>query len=331
MKKDCSLFNKNKLFAFTLAEVLITLTVIGIVAAIVIPSLATNVNDKAFNTQRKALYSRFSNAIPLLPQLNGYGKLTGALSSGSDPQEVTTDTATESFIIDGLTTVMKIKNVCYNDNLADCGFPETFTTLDGAKTIDLNTISTLSGLNDKFKKGSGSSYEQLDTKAAAFETVNGESIIAYYNPNCQTNLFEKTNHFSQPKMCANFIYDLNGTKAPNTVGKDIGFISVLYALDPVVVAPMPFAKDAGAGKQTQASALCKAQDSDARVPDIDELSSVFYNINLLGTFDVAQRNYWSSSVIKSGNTGTAWSQGLKTGTLFPSSKTGDGNVRCVRR
>ncbi len=72
---------------------------------------------------------------------------------------------------------------------------------------------------------------------------------------------------------------MNGTKAPNTVGKDIGFISVLYALDPVVVAPMLFAINAGSGKQTQASALCKAQDLDARVPDIDELSSMFYNMN----------------------------------------------------
>ena len=43
---------------FTLAEVLITLTIIGIVAAITLPSLLVNVNEKAWNAQKKALYAR---------------------------------------------------------------------------------------------------------------------------------------------------------------------------------------------------------------------------------------------------------------------------------
>lgn len=44
--------------------------------------------------------------------------------------------------------------------------------------------------------------------------------------------------FSQ-KFAQTFVYDLNGSKGPNTVGKDIGFITALYPTDSVVVAPMP--------------------------------------------------------------------------------------------
>ena len=91
--------------------------------------------------------------------------------------------------------------------------------------------------NTVIGSGFGIPYKQLDTKAAAFETQNGESILAFYNPNCQAAMCESTNYAVQPKICANFIFDMNGNKGPNTVGKDIGFMSVLYPTDSVVVAP----------------------------------------------------------------------------------------------
>lgn len=60
---------------------------------------------------------------------------------------------------------------------------------------------------------------QVNTKAAAFETQNGESILTYYNPNCQGEMNETGMYYTQSKMCANFVYDLNGNKGPNTVGQ----------------------------------------------------------------------------------------------------------------
>ena len=79
----------------------------------------------------------------------------------------------------------------------------------------------------------------IDTKAAAFETANGESILVYYKPDCTGSLGETNFHYTQNKVCANFIYDLNGTKGPNTVGKDIGALTALYPSDSIVVAPFP--------------------------------------------------------------------------------------------
>ena len=56
-------------FAFTMAEILLSLTIIGVVAAITLPSLTGNINERTWNTQRKALYARFSQAMPLMDAL----------------------------------------------------------------------------------------------------------------------------------------------------------------------------------------------------------------------------------------------------------------------
>ena len=62
-----------KKIAFTMAEILLSLTIIGVVAAITLPSLMGNINERTWNTQRKALHARMSQAIAMMPQLNGYG------------------------------------------------------------------------------------------------------------------------------------------------------------------------------------------------------------------------------------------------------------------
>ena len=64
-----------------MAEILLSLTIIGVVAAITLPSLTGNINERTWNTQRKALYARFSQALSLMPNLNGYGTLHAAGTS----------------------------------------------------------------------------------------------------------------------------------------------------------------------------------------------------------------------------------------------------------
>src|SRR5574344_897243 len=54
---------KNKKPAFTLAEVLITLGIIGVVAALTLPVLISNYKDKEYKTAYKKAYSDMSNAI----------------------------------------------------------------------------------------------------------------------------------------------------------------------------------------------------------------------------------------------------------------------------
>ena len=107
-----------KNLAFTMAEILLSLTIIGVVAAITLPSLTGNINERTWNTQRKALYARFSQAIALMPSLNGYGTLTEESSAGASDG---VDTAAETFVTAGLSKVLKINNICDSEHIEDCG------------------------------------------------------------------------------------------------------------------------------------------------------------------------------------------------------------------
>ena len=311
--------------AFTMAEILLSLTIIGVVAAITLPSLTGNINERTWNTQRKALYARFSQAIALMPALNGYGTLTVGTDSAS-----AVDTATETFITSGLSQVLKINNICDSEHTQDCGIVASYNALNGSQ---LAMPTKMSELNPKMISHDGTAglpYSQLDTKAAAFETQNGESILAFYNPNCTSNMGETANHSVQPKICANFIFDLNGNKGPNTVGKDIGFMTVLYPTDSVVVAPnVPTQKASTSATQQQAIGICKDQDPEFRIPNRDELASMFVNQILInGGMVSAATNYWSATVYDATR---GWTQGMLTGGRLLHNRGNGFIVQCVKR
>lgn len=64
---------------FTLAEVLITLLIIGVVASIVIPALINDTRDQEYKTAWKKYYAELSHATRLLAINNG-GTIKGLLS-----------------------------------------------------------------------------------------------------------------------------------------------------------------------------------------------------------------------------------------------------------
>lgn len=321
-------------YGFTMAEILLSLTIIGVVAAITLPSLTGNINERTWNTQRKALYARMSQAVSLMPALNGYGITTEATESAS-----AVDTATETFLTSGLSKVLKINNICDSEHLIDCGLPTKITAINGSMLYTAGFPKTLIEFNDHFKDGSWSNavdtgtfhYSTFDTKAAAFETQNGESIIAYYQPSCKTELELGMSNTSQRVMCVNFVYDLNGNKGPNTVGKDIGFISVLYPTDSVVVAPMPVLKpETGFFTHSEAVSRCKSVVEDGRIPNKDEASAMFYNKSLLGVHDLA---YWSSSLVNDGSGIYAWRQSFDSGnrSKIPRNDSATSSLWCIKR
>ena len=301
-----------------------SLTIIGVVAAITLPSLTGNINERTWNTQRKALYARFSQAIALMPALNGYGTLI----EGSDSTSAV-DTAAETFVTEGLSKVLKINNICDSEHLADCGIPAKITALNGR--IAYSTFpKTLLEFNQSFDYSLSAdwgnfSYKQPDTKAAAFETANGESIAVFYYPRCQPRT-EGAGYYVAPKMCANFIYDLNGAKGPNTVGKDIGFITAVYPSDSVVVAPLPTPAIVGMTTQRLAARMCTNFNAETRLPNNEELMSLFYNKPLLGPdyYDI-----WSNTI--STNINLGYSMQLKTGIMNLRARGMTDNVICIMR
>lgn len=310
--------------AFTLAEILISLTIIGIVAAITLPALQGNVSEKTWYAQRKALYSRLSQALAVMPSLNGFG-------AEGTAAEVAKYTA-QTFVTDGLSKVFQIDNICDNQHFADCNFPSKITILGGGSTIaapkkmsNLNTTIMYVG-NPEI------AHYMIDSDAVAFETANGESVLAFYNPYCilgdisldgQSSIGQQ-GIYHKIHVCANFIFDLNGVNGPNTIGKDIGFITALYPVDPNVVMAIPMAMPNKTYKQTEIVKVCKNINEEYTAPNADEAVSLYYN-NAMHT---TKRSTWTTTMIDEDH---GYWMGESYGIIYPDLKTKKVEVTCIKR
>ena len=97
------------LFAFTLAEVLITLGIIGVVAALSIPTLMNNINDAQFKTSYKKAFSIASQAW------------ISAVADGnimSRPTWIDDDSRIANF--SAFKSYFKVTKDCNNDNNIEC-------------------------------------------------------------------------------------------------------------------------------------------------------------------------------------------------------------------
>ena len=247
---------RRSMGAFTMAEILISLTIIGVIAAITLPSLRANINERTWATQKKALFARMSQAIALLDSANSY------------------DSA-QAFVTEGLNEVLKINNICAGDSLSDCGIATNFITMAGSASTLPKTWNAL-GLTSKTftNPNSTTSYAADSTDlVAAFETQNGESIMVFYNPDCVPDNEDSPSTTPVdmfPYVCANMIYDLNQDKGPNTVGKDIGYMSIFYASDSVVATGIPASADS--------TTACPDTE---RLPNLNEAVAMELNAKLL--------------------------------------------------
>ncbi len=269
-----------------------------------------------------------------MPALNGYGTLTED-ENGS----VTADTAAETFVTDGLAKVLKINNICDSEHLADCGMVKNYTDAYGSTKI---MPDTLYSFNSWFRSAEyiERTFSTINTKAVAFETQNGESIIVFYNPNCRTEFINEeqnlelsatTHTFPQSNMCVNFVYDLNGNKGPNTIAKDMGIITVFNSVDAIVVAPV-----LSTGKVTpnvsweNSAKTCTNENPESRLPNIDEGSAIMLSKNILGLNDTAGVSgfYRTSSVF---NARMVWEYNISNGVRQTEWKTGNRNILCIKR
>ncbi len=312
------------MIGFTLAEVLITLTIIGIVAAITLPSLLVNVNDKAWNAQRKALYARMSQAIGEMDSVSGYGL-------NIDDENETARNASEAFIIEGLSKVYRVQNICNVNNMQACGIPSSVITMDGESRDFPKHFFDIYSDNRE-----GIHFYNPD--AAAFETVNGESIAVFYNPGCISENPYAGNYIGW-FVCANMVYDLNGLKGPNEVGKDVGFMTVFYNSNSVVAAPIPASSDLDGGAEfpinsndsgtLDAASACVKQDEDTRLPDKYELMSLYVNKVFIGNLD--ELGYWSGSASTVNGKTMSWVIDERDGEIQTTEQSGNLSVRCIKR
>ena len=180
--------------AFTLAEVLIALAVIGIVAALTLPGLIQNHNEKAWSTAKDLWEKKLTETVR---RMNTDGVMTGH------------DT-TEDFM-DTFKQYMKVIKTCDNNDLNKCYSPE-FVLTGKRDNLEKKYI-------EDFKTANDLGVSDWNTNTMSFVISDGTTVIAAYNPNCPyADPIEDT---GSQVACLSMMVDVNGKKSPNRVGKDI--------------------------------------------------------------------------------------------------------------
>ncbi len=199
MKKNF-VYSANTSRGFTLAEVLITLAIIGIVAALTIPTLVQNYQERAWNTASQVFQRKLGEALKVM---NVQGTLAGY-------------TTTEAFV-DELSKHIKITRICDNDDITTC-FSDTVTW--GDEEVDMS----------KIKKAKNFGQTDWDTNTVAVQFANGVNGVIAYNPSCTQNQFSNDvitiGENGIGTDCLAILYDVDGYKNPNTQNKDLRSINI---------------------------------------------------------------------------------------------------------
>lgn len=177
-----------KKFGFTLAEVLITLGIIGVVAAMTIPSLSQNITKKKFSSLLKQDYAILSQVVLQVTDAGGLASMT----KNNDMNEM--KNAFNTFFLPYLKTI----SVCYDE--AGC-WSDTITTY-------------LNGGNVKYFRNG-----RPGEKVVCFTLSNGTFVCLDDYPDKEL-WSEFGIKDTTPFELAVFL-DLNGKSKPNVMGRDV--------------------------------------------------------------------------------------------------------------
>lgn len=170
---------------FTLSEVLITLGIIGVVAALVLPTIIKNYQEASYKAAWKKGYSNFSQAFSQIVAENG-GSIAGVCS--------TVDSAGQGCFLNLFTAKLNTVKIC---NVGQ---------LEGNCWHKSNTWKYLNNVTSA-------------TSAAVpgFILSDGSLVYVYLtNKDCQEQVVA-----GATKRCGYMGIDINGFNPPNIVGKDI--------------------------------------------------------------------------------------------------------------
>lgn len=182
----------RRTFGFTLAEVLITLGIIGVVAAMTMPTLIQNQQKRSLEVATQKFYSMMSQAVKQYMADYGVDDLRHTPLASDNYEELDSSEAISS-IRDFMTKYLKVVKECDHD-ANDCFAPE-YKEWGGSK--DKGNFTTNANYNEY------RDYVFADGSVIRIGYFTNESPIALY-------------------------VDINGKKGPNRVGYDLWSMSIFY-------------------------------------------------------------------------------------------------------
>ena len=186
------MFNRlTKCTAFTLAEVLITLGIIGVIAAMTIPTLISNYQISQLEVKLKKTYSTIQNGFKNLIAYEGAP--LNKLGIFGDYTREEFDDAIDSAV----RKVFKVAKTCKR---ADADVCQSYTVYP-------------------LRTPNGTTYVEFGSDRGFIVYFQDGVIMRIINRKCA-----KTNYSEASQLkhtCAWMIVDLNGQLGPNTLGKDV--------------------------------------------------------------------------------------------------------------
>ncbi|MFI3300748.1 MAG: type II secretion system protein [Candidatus Gastranaerophilales bacterium] len=183
--------------AFTLAEVLITLGIIGVVSAMTIPNLVSNYQYKALDTKKTLFQERLYEAMN---QMRFHEKLTGYSKT--------------SEFVDELGKYLKINEVCDLSDMTDC-FPDVAISSCDEKVYVEDLVT-----GEDF--AANILYRDFTSDNVGIVLADGTKAIINYDLDCEwLDPYESGLNRSEATQCIAIIADVNGNSGKNMVGSDI--------------------------------------------------------------------------------------------------------------
>ena len=182
---------------------MITLAIIGVVAAMTIPTLIANYQNKAWNTASTVFQRKLGDALTIM---NSQGSLAGYQN-------------TEDFVAE-LSKHMKISKVCQNDDLMSC-FEDKVIWGAENEEVDMTKVKNVSHFGQD-------EWEETDIVGAMF--ADGTNALIAYNKDCKQDPYSnRVITISENGIgtdCLAILYDTSGFKTPNTQQKDLRGLNI---------------------------------------------------------------------------------------------------------
>jgi len=191
---------------FTLAEVLITLGIIGVVAAMTIPTLVANYQQKSMDTAANTFNRKLGEALRVM-------NVQASLAGHNTTQE----------FVNELGKHIKIVKTCSSDKLKNCFTPEFSTNEDTYKTEELKEAKNLN------KDGN------YGTETIGVQFADGVTALIAYNKNAKQDPYNnspgrdaivgitssgegKDRSIGLSTDALAILYDVSGSSNPNKYG-----------------------------------------------------------------------------------------------------------------
>ena len=183
-------------FAFTLTEILISLSIIGVIAVLTVPNISNNIYGKADIATLQSTLKTLNESIKT-SMVNQHVSDVRDLDLFDEDiaQEEGTEPQYKFY-----NKYLKVTKFC--DYFEDC-FAKEYSTISGESTLGLGDLIT-----------------DLDTGDIKIKTVilpSGASLL--FVEDTETSIVKSLDKDSN--LLSMFIIDLNASKKPNMVGKDL--------------------------------------------------------------------------------------------------------------